>query len=142
MIWFTVALTFFLALHLLWNHLDHRWLSGRIDDIEDRQDQNRAGTDERLERLEDDMGLANDWIRHLHDRTSPAPVTQPMPVIDPDDGPPTQPQSLVLVREWSRDLEGPAEAWPQEPDGVESRSFGAHTFRFRTAEPLSPSAQE
>jgi hypothetical protein len=138
--WFVAALFFFLTLHVCWTYLDHRWLIGRTDDIEDALDRHRADTDERLEKAEDSLGLANDWIRHLDDRTRAQlgampridPSTEPIPVID-DDGPPTQPQDLLLVREWSKDLTGPVDPWPQEePDGTETRQFGRHAFRFRT----------
>jgi hypothetical protein len=130
--WFIVTLIF-TAAFAVWVIRDRKTMFDRIDEALDLADQ--AMDDTRLVRVED-------WMMLLIAEHKGEPLTQPIPVIDPDDGPPTQPQSLVLVREWSRDLEGPAEAWPQEPDGVESRSFGAHTFRFRTAEPLSPSAQE
>jgi hypothetical protein len=121
--WFIVT-TATAVIFAAWVIRDRKTMFDRIDEALDLADQ--AMDDTRLVRVED-------WMLLLIAEHKGEALTQPIPVIDPDGGPPTEPQSLVLVREWSRDLEGPTESWPQD-DGTETRQFGRHHFRFRTEE--------
>jgi hypothetical protein len=126
--WFITVCLFALAF-AAWVVRDRKWMLNRIDEALDLADQ--AMDDERLVRVEDWMLL----LIAEHHAADIAPATEPLPIVSPDDQPETSPMDLVLGRHWSKDLTGPVEVWPQEtdePDGVESRSFGAHTFRFRT----------
>ena len=109
--WFVALVTFGLFA-FVWAWLDHRWMLGRIDDVSDDLDRHRDTANGRLMKAED-------WIRHLDQRTrgqagaapepyEPEPVfatpvievmhveaqeTNPatVPITVPDDGPPTLP---------------------------------------------------
>lgn len=136
---YLAAFAFLFLFAVAYNHFDHKWLSDRIDDVEYNGDLHRDATDKRIELAEGRVDGAEDWIRHLDllTRGQAGAPTEPFPVIDPSDPPPTEPQSLVLIREWSKDVAGPVESWPREQEDephTEVREVGGHRFRVRVDE--------
>ena len=135
--WF-VALVFFAAFAFAWTVLDKSWLSGRIDDVEDRNDQRADAVNQRLERAED-------WIKHLDERTrrqaGALPIDEPRITVnrtddEPDPGtvpislPDTQPHERVLIGHW-------ADGMPKTADWVEP---AIEALRARNAERLKARA--
>jgi hypothetical protein len=131
--WF-VAFLLFAGAFVVWVIRDRRWQLDRNDDAADRLDQRMEHVEGRAGALEDRVDVTERWLWYLDDRTGPPsdPRTEPIPLPDDDGGPPTLPGDFVLVREWSKDIAGPVEAWPR----CDPESYGRHALPVRVdAEP-------